>query len=420
MPSTSVRTSCNRLARNLLPMEKFRSPKANSDLGCLPDTEWLSNPHHVLLQLIHQLAFANHSYASNWAVRMQEYEKKKAADPEFYRSADTMSYGKAVKDSNEAVDYMIKELEDRYICSRIGYDVRLRFCWKNHDTSGGQGLWFVDHTVEEPEVRSFVPSQGSVKPFRGERGNIPSPVSLRLISYAEYAAVCWSLLEGDEKGRGQGSELPGQGAGGQGRIADHGVAAAPRLDPAELVHRPGGMHNLYRMPFCICGDPGFIVLLSWAGNRKVMRANYSRRRRYNPDKDVDSINGMNEHFNRKIERTYGQYTQEIKVWCLPFAADSLHHALQRLSNAQRLHDMVLCGLQRVKTTSTPAYCVLQQQSQQLLATLILLASVLAGQFGARHSITGPLSVYFREKSESNCRASTVESSTADMKVVVSC
>lgn len=54
---------------------------------------------------------------------------------------------------------------------------------------------------------------------------------------------------------------------------------------------------------------------SCCASRKNKQAKFSRRRRYNPDKDVDSINGPNDHFNRKIERTYGKYTQEIKVGC---------------------------------------------------------------------------------------------------------
>ena len=37
-------------------------------------------------------------------------------------------------------------------------------------------------------------------------------------------------------------------------------------------------------------------------NRKASSQKYSRRRRYNPDKDVDSINKGNEHFNKKIDR----------------------------------------------------------------------------------------------------------------------
>ena len=39
-----------------------------------------------------------------------------------------------------------------------------------------------------------------------------------------------------------------------------------------------------------------------AFNRKTSSQKYSRRRRYNPDKDVDSINKGNEHFNKKIDR----------------------------------------------------------------------------------------------------------------------
>ncbi|KAG2444869.1 hypothetical protein HXX76_001607 [Chlamydomonas incerta] len=39
---------------------------------------------------------------------------------------------------------------------------------------------------------------------------------------------------------------------------------------------------------------------------------FSRRRRYNDGSDVDFINDRNAHFNKKIQRAFGQYTTEIK------------------------------------------------------------------------------------------------------------
>lgn len=42
------------------------------------------------------------------------------------------------------------------------------------------------------------------------------------------------------------------------------------------------------------------------------RKEFSRRRRYHEEKDIDSINERNEHFNKKIERAFGKYTVEIK------------------------------------------------------------------------------------------------------------
>ncbi len=47
--------------------------------------------------------------------------------------------------------------------------------------------------------------------------------------------------------------------------------------------------------------------------RKTKRAEYSRRRAYQPDKDVDFINDRNAHFNRKIARAFDAHTQEIKA-----------------------------------------------------------------------------------------------------------
>lgn len=45
--------------------------------------------------------------------KLQAYEAQKAADPEFYRSADTLSYGRAAKDSDASIDRMVAELADR-------------------------------------------------------------------------------------------------------------------------------------------------------------------------------------------------------------------------------------------------------------------------------------------------------------------
>ncbi|CAI5458725.1 unnamed protein product [Closterium sp. Yama58-4] len=47
-------------------------------------------------------------------------------------------------------------------------------------------------------------------------------------------------------------------------------------------------------------------------DRAKSRKEFSRRRRHHDEKDIDSINDRNEHFNRKIERAFGKYTVEIK------------------------------------------------------------------------------------------------------------
>ncbi|KAI5647808.1 hypothetical protein M9H77_33813 [Catharanthus roseus] len=47
-------------------------------------------------------------------------------------------------------------------------------------------------------------------------------------------------------------------------------------------------------------------------DREEKRNAFSRRRRYREEKDIDSINDRNEHFNKKIERAFGKYTLEIK------------------------------------------------------------------------------------------------------------
>ncbi|XP_023532640.1 pre-mRNA-splicing factor syf2-like [Cucurbita pepo subsp. pepo] len=47
-------------------------------------------------------------------------------------------------------------------------------------------------------------------------------------------------------------------------------------------------------------------------DREEKRKSFSRRRKFHEDKDIDSINDRNEHFNKKIERAFGRYTLEIK------------------------------------------------------------------------------------------------------------
>ncbi|XP_057769226.1 uncharacterized protein LOC130989294 [Salvia miltiorrhiza] len=47
-------------------------------------------------------------------------------------------------------------------------------------------------------------------------------------------------------------------------------------------------------------------------SREDKSRSFSRRRKYREEKDIDSINDRNEHFNKKIERAFGKYTLEIK------------------------------------------------------------------------------------------------------------
>ena len=43
-----------------------------------------------------------------------------------------------------------------------------------------------------------------------------------------------------------------------------------------------------------------------------IRSKRSRRRRFDDEADVDYINERNMKFNKKLERFYGSYTEEIK------------------------------------------------------------------------------------------------------------
>eukprot|EP00092_Neocalanus_flemingeri_P009656 GFUD01010397.1.p1 GENE.GFUD01010397.1~~GFUD01010397.1.p1 ORF type:complete len:250 (-),score=96.85 GFUD01010397.1:66-815(-) len=46
--------------------------------------------------------------------------------------------------------------------------------------------------------------------------------------------------------------------------------------------------------------------------QKEKREKFSRRRRHDPDADIDYINERNMKFNQKLERFYGTYTKDIK------------------------------------------------------------------------------------------------------------
>lgn len=48
-------------------------------------------------------------------------------------------------------------------------------------------------------------------------------------------------------------------------------------------------------------------------DRDENRKSFSRRRRFRDEKDIDSINDRNEHFNKKIERAFGKYTDRKSV-----------------------------------------------------------------------------------------------------------
>eukprot|EP01091_Cochliopodium_minus_P007482 TRINITY_DN1736_c0_g1_i2.p1 TRINITY_DN1736_c0_g1~~TRINITY_DN1736_c0_g1_i2.p1 ORF type:complete len:148 (-),score=45.07 TRINITY_DN1736_c0_g1_i2:55-498(-) len=54
------------------------------------------------------------------------------------------------------------------------------------------------------------------------------------------------------------------------------------------------------------------VLVKTLDQLEDRRKNFSKRRRYYDEKDVDSINRKNEEFNKRIEKSYGKYSVDIK------------------------------------------------------------------------------------------------------------
>jgi SYF2 splicing factor len=166
--------------------------------------------------------------------REQEYEARKAADPEFYRTADSLEYGKAVPIPEENVDRMVEELNSRCAMRQMSVDPSFR-----------------------PPAFCLLPRQ-----FVSVRLRAISPQVTRLLSVR--VCVCLSVSV---------------------RLR----ARSPCLSVS--------VHHVNLSGQC----------------RKSKREAYSRRRRHEEDKDIDFINPRNANFNRKIERAFGKYTQEIKA-----------------------------------------------------------------------------------------------------------
>jgi pre-mRNA-splicing factor SYF2 len=62
-----------------------------------------------------------------------------------------------------------------------------------------------------------------------------------------------------------------------------------------------------------CAPENVDRMVDELSERKKKASDFSRRRRFDPTRDVDYINERNAHFNKKIERAFGAHTKEIKA-----------------------------------------------------------------------------------------------------------
>lgn len=62
-----------------------------------------------------------------------------------------------------------------------------------------------------------------------------------------------------------------------------------------------------------CAPEAVNRMVEELNERKKKASDFSRRRRFDPTRDVDYINERNAHFNKKIERAFGAHTKEIKA-----------------------------------------------------------------------------------------------------------
>jgi hypothetical protein len=58
---------------------------------------------------------------------------------------------------------------------------------------------------------------------------------------------------------------------------------------------------------------GIDAMVAELNDKRARDATYSRRRAFRMDADVDYINSRNAHFNKKIQRAFGEHTAEIKA-----------------------------------------------------------------------------------------------------------
>ena len=71
-----------------------------------------------------------------------------------------------------------------------------------------------------------------------------------------------------------------------------------------------------RDKFSRCQLPAFFEKFShW---QQFLKPHHLRRRRHNPDNDIDYINERNMKFNQKCERFYGEYTK-VRLTVLTFS-----------------------------------------------------------------------------------------------------
>ncbi|KAK6022046.1 SYF2 splicing factor [Ostertagia ostertagi] len=63
--------------------------------------------------------------------------------------------------------------------------------------------------------------------------------------------------------------------------------------------------------FCISSVAVFLFA-NGVASRSKRREQFHRRRLFDPDAPIDYINDKNMRFNKKLEKFYGQYTEDIK------------------------------------------------------------------------------------------------------------
>ncbi|KAH0656171.1 hypothetical protein KY285_031053 [Solanum tuberosum] len=94
------------------------------------------------------------------------------------------------------------------------------------------------------------------------------------------------------------------------RKANQSAMVVEKIKTEVLATESRGMSKYGKAPKL--SDDKIERMVKELKDRDEKRQSLNRRRKFQEEKDIDSINDRNEHFNKKIEHAFGKYTLEIK------------------------------------------------------------------------------------------------------------
>jgi len=121
---------------------------------------------------------------------------------------------------------------------------------------------------------------------------------------AKAAAWGWEAFNQDNLYKAYDKRLESVGATQEEVEAQKASMGAAFYDPAAALN--------YGQAASV-SEEGMNRMVAELVDKNARSKKFSRRRAFNEDADVDYINKRNAHFNKKVERAYGEFTKEIKL-----------------------------------------------------------------------------------------------------------